>query len=130
MTYSNRHGILRPVSSVICLLLMFAALDDIGNINETDVSLEYVALGCCLAWFVVVAIGLLRRGHQVLGAVTLSGVAIMTWAVLYGARLQPSTAERLTGRAAFVVLVIVTLTLFTLKDTPGENGSRTGDAVI
>jgi hypothetical protein len=111
-------------------MLMFAALDDIGNINETDVSLEYAALGCCLAWFVVVAIGLSRRGHQVLGAVTLSGVASMTWAVLYGARLQPSTAERLTGRAAFVALVIVTLTLFTLKDAPGENGSRTGDAVI
>ena len=130
MTDSNRHAILRPVASVICLMLMFAALHDIGNINETDVSLEYAALGGCLTWFVVVAIGLLRRGHQVLGPVILSGVAIMTWAVFYGARLQPSTAERLTAGAAFVALVIVTLTLFTLKDAPGENGSRTGDAVI
>ena len=108
-------------------MLMFAALEDIGNITETDVSLEYVALGCCLAWFGVVALGLLRRRHQLLGAVTLIGVSGMTWAVFYTARLQASAAELLTTRAAFVALVIVTLTLFTLQDDRGENGTRTAD---
>jgi hypothetical protein len=126
MIRTNRLSILYPVWSVICMMLMFAALHDIAN--ETDVALEYAALGCCLAWFVGVAIGLLRRRHQLLGAVTLIGVAIMTWdqAAFYVGRLQASMAERLLTRAAFAALVIVTVALFTLMDESGGNNALEG----
>lgn len=128
MTCTNRLSIAHPVLSVICLFLMFAALHDIGNPTETDVSLEYALLGCCLTWFVVVAIGLLGRRHQWLGAVALIGVAIMTWdlAVSYGARLQTSAAEGLTTRGAFVALIIVTVTLFTLMGESGGDDALDG----
>ena len=128
MTRTNRLSILYPVWSVICMMLMFAALHDIANINETDVALEYAAVGCCLAWFVAVAIGLLRRRHQLLGAATLIGVAIMTWdqAASYVGRLQASMAERLLTRGAFVTLVIVTVALFTLMDESGGNDALEG----
>jgi len=43
-------------------------------------------------------------------------VAILTWAVFNTARPQASAAKLLMARAAFVALVIVTLTLFTLQD--------------
>jgi len=43
-------------------------------------------------------------------------VAILTWAAFNTARLQASAAKLLMARAAFVALVIVTLTLFTLQD--------------
>lgn len=35
MTLTNRLSFAHPVLSVMCLLLMFAALDDIGNMTET-----------------------------------------------------------------------------------------------
>ena len=124
MTPTNRLSIVHPVFSVICLLLIFAALHDIGNITETDLSQEYAAVGCCLAWFVVLAIGLLRRRRHWLGAVTLIAVAVMTSGQVasYGSRLQASTAEQLATRGAFVALVIVTVALFSpvLRDIPGR----------
>ena len=125
MTDTTRLSIVHPVFSVICLLLIFAALHDIGNITETDLSQEYAALVCCLAWFVVLAIGLLRRRHQWLGAVTLIAAAIITWAASYGPRLHASTAEQLATRGAFVALVIVTIALFSpvLRDIPARNVS-------
>ena len=104
---------------------MFAALHDIGSVTETDVSTEYAALACCLAWFAVMAIGLLRRQHQWFGVVTLIAAAIITWAVSYGSRFHASTAEQLATRGAFVALVIVTVALFSpvLRDIPGRTMS-------
>lgn len=68
---------------VVALLLSFAASDDITTDNDTDFTLEYGALGICWIAVMLVAAGLLRRGHRVLGVSS----AVVLAAALWGSRL-------------------------------------------
>jgi hypothetical protein len=60
--------------------LSFAALDDITTDWSTDFSFEYMWLAICVVWCGFLAVSLMRRGHRVLGTVSLFLLVGGLWA--------------------------------------------------
>jgi hypothetical protein len=58
---TGRIGIVRDAAiTIVALLLMFAALDDITTDNATTFSAEYSALAICGGWLAFVSARLVR----------------------------------------------------------------------
>lgn len=68
------------VVTLAVLMLAFAAFDDITTDNDTNFTLEYVALLACAGWLLVVTTRLLRESHRVLGAISCISLASAVWA--------------------------------------------------
>lgn len=76
------------VITIVVLLLVFAAFDDITTDNATTFRPEYSALIGCAAWLTFVAARLLREGRRILGALSALLVVASVWAqsaIVHGA---------------------------------------------
>jgi hypothetical protein len=67
--------------TVVALLLVFAALDDITTDRAMTFRLEYTFLGASAAWLMFVAWSLVRAGHRTLGYASLVALAGALWAL-------------------------------------------------
>jgi hypothetical protein len=112
----SRKPLLLAVVSMVFLLLAFAAVDDIANVNETDVVLEYWALGICLGWFASVGIWMLRRRHPRIGGLSLIAALALGSVQFFGASTRAAAAPPVVSAAAFISLAIVVIILFTIDD--------------
>lgn len=66
--------------TLVALLLVFAAFDDITTDNATTFRVEYTFLVGCAGWLLFVAWSLIRGGHRTLGFTSLVAVASALWA--------------------------------------------------
>jgi hypothetical protein len=107
---------LLAVVSMICLLLAFAALHDIANVNEADLVLEYWALGICLGWFASVGIWMLRRRHPWIGGISLMAALVLGSVQVFGASTRAAAAPPVVSTVAFISLTLVVIILFTIDD--------------
>ncbi|HEU4939226.1 MAG TPA: hypothetical protein VFT39_22415 [Vicinamibacterales bacterium] len=74
-------GVVRDaVITIIALLLVFAAFDDITTDNATTFSVEYSALAICAAWLAFVSVRLWRTHHRILGSVSALALIAGVWA--------------------------------------------------
>ncbi len=73
---------LRPIAGItlVALLLVFAAFDDITTDNATTFRVEYTFLIGCAGWLLFVAWSLIRRGHRALGIASLVALVGALWA--------------------------------------------------
>lgn len=67
------------VVTIAALLLVFAAFDDITTDNATSFPLEYTILVASTVWLLFVAVRLMRRGHALLGGISLLALASAVW---------------------------------------------------
>ena len=68
------------VTTVVALLLAFAAFDDITTDNATTFRVEYTILVGCSGWLLFVAWSLVRGGHRALGLASIAALASALWA--------------------------------------------------
>jgi hypothetical protein len=66
--------------TLVALLLVFAAFDDITTDNATSFRVEYTFLVGCAGWLLFVAWSLIRGGHRTLGSASLVALASALWA--------------------------------------------------
>jgi hypothetical protein len=66
--------------TLVALLLVFAAFDDITTDNATTFRVEYTFLVGCAGWLLFVAWSLIRGGHRALGSTSLAALASALWA--------------------------------------------------
>jgi hypothetical protein len=66
--------------TLVVLLLVFAAFDDITTDNATTFRVEYTLLVGCTGWLLFVAWSLLRDGHRALGVASLIALGSAVWA--------------------------------------------------
>jgi len=66
--------------TLVALLLVFAAFDDITTDNATTFRVEYTFLVGCAVWLLSVAWSLIRGGHRALGFASLVALASALWA--------------------------------------------------
>ena len=66
--------------TVVALVLVFAAFDDITTDNATTFRVEYTFLVGCAGWLLFVAWSLIRGGHRALGFASLFALASALWA--------------------------------------------------
>ena len=66
--------------TLVALLLVFAAFDDITTDNATTFRVEYTILVGCAASLLFVGWSLVRGGHRTLGFVSLVALASALWA--------------------------------------------------
>lgn len=66
--------------TLVALLLVFAAFDDITTDNATTFPVEYTFLVGCAGWLLFVAWSLIRGGHRALGFASLVALASALWA--------------------------------------------------
>ena len=66
--------------TLVALLLVFAAFDDITTDNATTFRVEYTFLVGCAGWLLFVAWSLIRGGHPALGFASLLALASALWA--------------------------------------------------
>jgi hypothetical protein len=66
--------------TVVALLLVFAAFDDITTDNATTFRVEYTFLVGCAGWLLFVAYSLIRGGHRTLGFASVVALASALWA--------------------------------------------------
>ena len=66
--------------TLVALLLVFAAFDDITTDNATTFRVEYTFLVGCAGWLLFVAWSLIRGGHRPLGFASLVALASALWA--------------------------------------------------
>ena len=67
------------VITLVVLLLVFAAFDDITTDNATTFGPEYSALVGCAAWLTYVAARLLREGRRMLGGLSALALTAGLW---------------------------------------------------
>jgi hypothetical protein len=67
------------VVTIAALLLVFAAFDDITTDNATSFPLEYTILVASAVWLLFIAVRLMRRGHALLGGISLLALASAVW---------------------------------------------------
>ena len=65
--------------SFVVLLFAFGAFDDITTDNDTSFAVEYAMLALGAAWFVSLAVRLLRLGYRMLGIASLAALAGALW---------------------------------------------------
>lgn len=85
--------------TVVALLLVFAALDDITTDHAMTFRLEYTFLGGSAAWLLFVAWSLVRAGHRTFGYASLVALASALWAL---SGIRPGIVPAL--RPEFVVM--------------------------
>jgi hypothetical protein len=74
------NGFLRDgLLSLVALLFVFAAFDDITTDHSTSFRVEYTILAICAGWFLAVAVRLLWAHHAVLGGVSLLALGAALW---------------------------------------------------
>jgi len=66
--------------TLVALLLVFAAFDDITTDNATTFRVEYTFLAGCAGWLLFVAWSLIRGGQRTLGFASLVALASALWA--------------------------------------------------
>jgi hypothetical protein len=66
--------------TLVALLTVFAAFDDITTDNATTFPVEYTFLVGCAGWLLFVAWSLIRGGHRTLGFASLVALASALWA--------------------------------------------------
>jgi hypothetical protein len=66
--------------TVVALLVMFGAFDDITTDKATAFPVEYTSLFVCVAWLLFVTWSLFRTRHHVLGSISLLAVVTGVWA--------------------------------------------------
>ena len=66
--------------TLVALLLVFGAFDDITTDNATTFRVEYTFLVGCAGWLLFVAWFLIRGGHRTLGFASLVVLASALWA--------------------------------------------------
>jgi len=67
------------VVTIAALFLVFAAFDDITTDNATSFPLEYTILVAFAVWLLFIAVRLMRRGHALLGGISLLALASAVW---------------------------------------------------
>ena len=65
--------------SLVALLLVFAAFDDITTDNATQFTVESAVLAACAIWFAFVAVRLTRLGHRTLGMLSVLALVGALW---------------------------------------------------
>jgi hypothetical protein len=66
--------------TLVVLLLVYAAFDDITTDNATTFRVEYTFLVGCAGWLLFVAWSLHRNGHRALGVASIIALASAVWA--------------------------------------------------
>ncbi|HEU4890882.1 MAG TPA: hypothetical protein VFT47_04995 [Vicinamibacterales bacterium] len=66
--------------TLVVLLLVFAAFDDITTDSATTFRVEYTLLVGCAGWLLFVGWSLIRGGHRTFGFVSLVALASAVWA--------------------------------------------------
>jgi hypothetical protein len=66
--------------TVVALLLVYAAFDDITTDNATTFRVEYTLLLGCAGWLLFVAWSLIQGGHRTLGFASLVALGSALWA--------------------------------------------------
>ena len=66
--------------TVVALLLVYAAFDDITTDNATAFPVEYSALAICAAWLAFLSARLWRNRHRILGSVSALALIAGLWA--------------------------------------------------
>jgi hypothetical protein len=69
------HG----AATILVLLLVYAAIDDITTDHATSFRVEYAILIGAAAWLFFVAIRLVRQRHYVLGGLSILAIAAAAW---------------------------------------------------
>ena len=75
----NRH-FANAAFTVVALLLVFAAFDDITTDSATTFYAEYTFLVGCAGWLLFVAWSLMRSGHRALAFSSFAALASALWA--------------------------------------------------
>ena len=94
MTDLNRAGqsrgeLLRDaVLTFTAVLIAFAAFDDITTDTAMTFTFEWLGLGVCAAWLLIVSWRLVRGEHRWLGSVSVIALVV---AVGAGSRIRPGT---------------------------------------
>ena len=94
MTDLNRAGqsrglLLRDaVLTVTAVMIAFAAFDDITTDTDTNFTFDWLGLGLCATWLLIVSWRLLRRGHRWLGSVS---VIVLVVTVGAASTIRPGT---------------------------------------
>ena len=74
-------GVVRDAAiTIVALLLVFAAFDDITTDGATTFAVEYFALALCAAWLAFVSVRLWRTHHRILGSVSVLALIASVWA--------------------------------------------------
>jgi len=77
---SRAGGLFAEAAVTLALVLLaWLALDDITTDNSTGFKPEYRLLTVCGGWCLFVGTDLVRKGHRLLGAVSLVAVALAVW---------------------------------------------------
>ena len=66
--------------TVVALVMVYAAFDDITTDNATTFRTEYAFLVGCAGWLLFVGWSLIRAGHRILGFTSLVALASALWA--------------------------------------------------
>jgi hypothetical protein len=75
-----RRGLSRDAAiTIAALLLVYAAFDDITTDTATSFRVEYALLVASAVWLLVISMRLMRRGHGLLGGVSLLALASAVW---------------------------------------------------
>jgi hypothetical protein len=122
----NRPFFRDGVITLVVLLLVFAAFDDITTDNATAFPVEYSFLVVCGAWLLSLAWRLSRQRHRFLGGMSVLAVAAAVWAqraigpgIVSGFRL-----EYVAITAAYLWFSALSLTLLWLGWRSHHSGHR------
>ena len=94
MTDLNRAGqsrgqLLRDaVLTITAVMIAFAAFDDITTDTAATFTFEWLGLGLCATWLLIVSWRLLRGEHRWLGSVSRIALVVAVWA---GSTIRPGT---------------------------------------
>jgi len=122
----RRRGSLVAVALVTCvaLWLIWAAFHDIAH-READLTAEYTILAAGAVWLGCVAVGLLRAGQRVLGAVSLAALAIGAWGQASGISAVdepgPTPGDLATGGAYLWFLLLTGILVVASLRAPRTN---------
>ena len=102
--------------TIVALLLVYAAFDDITTDNATKFPVEYSLLTICAAWLAFVSARLWRTHHRILGSVSALALIAGVWAQrAIGPRMASGLrAEYVVMPAAYVCLWAVAIALLWL----------------
>lgn len=101
------------VVTIVVMLLVFAAFDDITTDNATAFPLEYRALILSAAWLLIVSIRLLLQRQRALGSISLIALAAALWGQRgIGLGIKPGLwPEYVATTGAFLWFCVLSLVL-------------------
>jgi hypothetical protein len=92
------------VITIVVLLLVFAAVDDITTDNATTFSVEYSFLAASAAWLAFVAATLWRKGQRILGGLSVLALAAGVWSQQ---EIRPGIVARLWPESVLMTAAYV-----------------------